>query len=310
MKIKNAAIIGLGAIGCTVYPGLVKALGENHVYVIANGERKQRLQKNGVTINEKHYRLNVAEEQLSDSVDLMIFAVKFYQLEDAIKDAGHFVGRNTILLSLMNGIVSEEMIGEAYGYEHLLYCVSQINGIYKNGKATFEKSDKGLTLGVKDNEAIVDLIALENVLEAGDISFVQSVDVLHDMWYKFLLNASGNSVSAVLQADCLYFQKLESINHARMCIMKEILKLSQVMGTGLTDDDVESLKDYYLAYPLTSKCSTLQDVLAGRQTENEMFCGTIVKLGKKYGVDTPASELLYYLLKTIDDKNQGLLEDE
>ena len=36
----------------------------------------------------------------------------------------NFVGEDTIILSLMNGITSEELIGAEYGMEKMLYAVS------------------------------------------------------------------------------------------------------------------------------------------------------------------------------------------
>lgn len=306
MKLKNAALIGLGGIGCTVYPGLLQALGEENVFAIADGARRQRLESRGVTINGRHYAVHaLTPERLPGGVDLLIFAVKFHQLEQAIRDAAPYVGEHTVLLSLMNGITSEEDIGDAFGRQHLIYCITEKNCIYRDGNASFALNDKGLSLGVRDSAVLPDLEALEELLRRSDIPFARSEDIIHKMWYKFLINVSGNSVSAVLKMDCGDFQRLESITRARFCIIREIVALSQAMGTGLTEEDAESLRDYYHGFPASAMCSTLQDVLAGRQTENEMLCGTVVRLGREQGVPTPATELLYYLLQAIDDKNRA-----
>ena len=40
----------------------------------------------------------------------------------------------------------------------------------------------------------------------------------------------------------------------------------------------------------------LQDTEAGRNTENQWFCGTIVKLGKKHGIETPYCDFLRELI--------------
>lgn len=45
MKIKSAAIIGLGAVGGFFAPAFAKVLGEENFCVIAQGERKERLEK-------------------------------------------------------------------------------------------------------------------------------------------------------------------------------------------------------------------------------------------------------------------------
>ena len=58
MQIRSAALIGAGAIGAYFIAGLSDYLGENFS-VIAEGERKKKLETKGLTINDRNYRLNV-----------------------------------------------------------------------------------------------------------------------------------------------------------------------------------------------------------------------------------------------------------
>lgn len=311
MTIKTAAIIGLGGIGTSVYPGLIKALGKENVYIVAEGNRKNKF-VNGINIDNIIYDVNIADSsKIPNGVDLIIFAVKGATLDRAIEDARKYVNDNTIIMSIMNGIESEEIIYEAYGHTDIIYSYSLTNGTYKNGSYIISPVKEGLVLGISDKQsqrAVAKLATLEDLIIKTEISYRISDDIMHDMWFKFLLNVSGNCVAAVLGADTRYFQKLDSANMARRCIQEEIVRLSVKMGTGLTQKDIEELKDYYMVYPPEAKCSTLQDVLAGKETENEMLCGTVVRLGEKNGVDTPATKLLYYMLKAIDDRNKGMLE--
>lgn len=60
MKIQNVSLVGAGAIGAYFIWGLFEKLGE-HLTVIASGERKERLKKEGIVINDKRYDLNVKE---------------------------------------------------------------------------------------------------------------------------------------------------------------------------------------------------------------------------------------------------------
>ena len=54
-----------------------------------------------------------------------------------------------------------------------------------------------------------------------------------------------------------------------------------------------------------NKPSTLQDILAGRKTEKDMLAGTVIRLGKETGVQTPLNEFLYHAIKVLEDKNDG-----
>ena len=56
--------------------------------------------------------------------DLVMVAVKYHDLDDAIRDMKRRVGAETVIMSVMNGIDSEERIGAAYGMGRMLYAVS------------------------------------------------------------------------------------------------------------------------------------------------------------------------------------------
>lgn len=66
--------------------------------------------------------------------------------------------------------------------------------------------------------------------------------------------------------------------------MEEVLKVGQAEGVNITQNDVEELMGVYKNYPAGNTCSMLQDLLKGARTENDMFCGYVVELGKKHGI--------------------------
>ena len=76
-------------------------------------------------INNQVYHFNyITPEMVTEPADLVIFSVKNAELPQAIQDVKHHVGPDTIILSLLNGISSEEEIYEAYRSEHILYSMS------------------------------------------------------------------------------------------------------------------------------------------------------------------------------------------
>ena len=80
MEIKRIALIGLGAIGAYVAPGLERAVGHDSFFVVAEGVRKERLEKNGTEINGEtcFYRVADAAAKTEAPVDLIVMAVKTY----------------------------------------------------------------------------------------------------------------------------------------------------------------------------------------------------------------------------------------
>lgn len=73
--------------------------------------RKKRLETEGVTINSVNYKFPVVTPQTTDDVsDLILIGVKGYALDQAIEDIRNQVGEGTLILSLLNGVDSEEKL--------------------------------------------------------------------------------------------------------------------------------------------------------------------------------------------------------
>ena len=126
MRIENVSIVGMGALGVMYGDFFTKKLGKEHVEFVADKARIDRFQQEGIFCNGHLCDFSMADEAESGrSADLLIFAVKATGLQAAIHTVRNKVSRNTIILSLLNGITSEEIIGKAYGMDPILHCIVQ-----------------------------------------------------------------------------------------------------------------------------------------------------------------------------------------
>lgn len=310
-EIKKISVIGLGAIGCTVAPFLQRTVGYENLRIIAEGKRKERIEKNGVSVNGEHYNFFVTSpEEKAEEADLIIVSVKYSQLSNAIKDIKNHVGENTIIISLMNGIDSRDKLGEVYGFEKVLYGLTTISAI-NQGNSCFTFADNGIGIKFGDARNIEPysekVFAVKTIFDESRITYTICENMIRELWIKFLLNVGGNSTNTLLRGTHSFFQKIDSANAARRMLMEEVLEVSKVMGTGLRQEDIEEMMNIYSIYPANNKCSMLQDFEAGRRTENDMLCGQVVDLGKKYGVPTPVNQYVYYVLDALDKVNEGIL---
>ena len=113
MEIKKVAVLGAGAVGAYVIWGLTGA--DVSLGVVAAGERAQRLRRDGVTINGRVFRPQVWSPEEARDADLLFVAVKYGALEAAQSDIRAAVGANTTVMSLMNGVDSEDIIAGIVG---------------------------------------------------------------------------------------------------------------------------------------------------------------------------------------------------
>ncbi|KAF7597849.1 MAG: hypothetical protein CGU28_16455 [Candidatus Dactylopiibacterium carminicum] len=113
--------IGLGAIGLK-YAARLQDLDPALVRIIADKRRIAAFQANPPVVNGRPYDFRFVSPGNADMpADLLFVAVKARQLPQALEDLRGFIGPHTSVISLMNGITSEEIIGKAIGHEHVLY---------------------------------------------------------------------------------------------------------------------------------------------------------------------------------------------
>jgi 2-dehydropantoate 2-reductase len=150
-KIEKVSIIGLGAMGSAYASQMAKFLPRENIRVIAGGTRGEKYKTEGIEINGSIYQFDVLDPaEKCQAADLLMFAVKFNQLEDAIKQARNHIGDDTIIFRL-NGITSEEMIGETYGMEKLLYSVCFGIDSVRTGNSVHFKNMGSIAFGEKEN---------------------------------------------------------------------------------------------------------------------------------------------------------------
>ena len=72
-------------------------------------------------------------------------------------------------------------------------------------------------------------------------------------------------------------------------LMKEAVKVAEAEGVNHTEEMVKNAMEVILTMPPEAKTSMLQDVLASRPIEVDLFAGTLCKLGEKYHLDLPGN---------------------
>lgn len=303
-SIKNITAIGLGAIGCA-YNSKLYDLNPAGLKVIAGGERAERYKKNGFIINGKRYDFTYIDpEEKTEPADLVIVSVKANQLYQAIEDMKNQVGENTIIISLMNGITSEEIIGEKYGMDKMLYalCIA-IDGNRRENIVGFS-SYGNITFGEKTNKTYSEKVQrVKELFDRAKIPYNIPENMMRSLWYKFMVNVGINQTSAILRGTYGIFQTVKEARELMESAMWEVVRLSQKIGIDLNEEDIKSWNKVLKTMPYDSNTSMCQDVEYGRKTEVDIFAGTVCELGEKYGIDTPVNKTLLNIIKVIESNN-------
>lgn len=307
--IRTVAILGAGAIGGYFIWGLTEKL-QDKLWVIAEGERKARLESEGLLINGKRYALNLKTPKEAAGADLLLVATKYGALKSCLNDIAAIVDEHTIVLSLLNGVDSEEIIGKRIGISHMLYSIMKITSERRGNEIVFNgETTPGLFYGelgiAEPTERVREVAAL---LDGTPLHYHIIEDIQREIWYKFALNVSQNQPQAIIGIGFGGYADSEHMAFLREKLRDEVTAIAAAKGIDIAAPRGVEGKSSPTAK--RGRYSTLQDLDAKRHTEVELFAGTVVRMGKELGIPTPYNEFTYHAIKALEEKNDGLFNYE
>ncbi|MGA2547748.1 MAG: ketopantoate reductase family protein [Rectinemataceae bacterium] len=305
-EIRSALILGAGAVGAAV-ASVIHKNEPGSVGILADPSRMSRYRAEGLIVNGERMDFPLVDSAVpparGEESDLVILAVKSHHLARAISDMAPFVGDRTLILSLLNGITSEDELAAAFGRARIPYAMILGIDALREGNATSFAAAGKIYFGDARNEEGAWSERVSRIAAFFDrtgVGYVVPEDMVRSLWYKFMINVGINQVSAVLRAPYGTFQRLPEAKEAMEGAMRELIAVSRAKGTGLTEADLVSWYVTLQGFSPDSKTSMLQDVEAGRKTEVEAFAGVVIALGEETGVPTPVNRLLFNLIRTME----------
>jgi len=303
MKINTVAVIGAGAIGAYFLTGLHEKLGEN-LWTVAEGGRAEKLQRDGIYVNDEHIRLHVKSPEEARGTDLLIVCVKYGGLQEILPAIGTIVTENTTVISTLNGVDSEEIIGGRIGMEHMIYAVMKLSSRRLGNTMRFDPAvTLGIFFGEKDGVRTERIQAICDLFDGTGVKYRVREHIWQEIWYKYALNVSKNIPQAILNCGFGAYTDSEHVAYISDRMREEVIQVAAAKGVDISDPDNPAGKNTKLA-PET-RFSTLQDLDAGRPTEIDMFCGAMVRMGREYGIETPFCEFAYHAVRALEEKNAG-----
>ncbi|QGF24689.1 ketopantoate reductase family protein [Raineyella fluvialis] len=297
-NIRTVAIVGAGAMGAMYAQHF--ASGGLDTWLVARGERAERLRTAALTVNGDPLRAEVVDTGTDSggrTADLVLIAVKHHQLADAVAEVAPLVGEQTTFLSVLNGLDSEEVIAAAYGADRVLLAIALAMDAQRDGTAIRYRQPGRLALGVGPGMGTTErLAAVQEALDRAGLAWVAPADMPHEMWWKFMVNVGINQASAVLRAPYGAFQHDGPARSLMLALMAEVIAVAEPEGVELGEADLAAWDRVLAGQPAQGQTSMYQDVLAGRPTEVDIFAGRVVALGARHGVPTPYNQTMQWIL--------------
>lgn len=300
MEINKVTIVGMGALGLMYGALMEEANGKGTVSFLMDDERLIKHKSDIYKVNGKEVSFKMIGKEEAEPADLAIFATKYSGLDEAIELMKSSISEDTIIISVMNGIISEEIIKRHFSDNNLLYCLGEGMDAMRDGtELTYSRMGQLRIGAVKDEQKKAEK-ALHDFFEKVKMPHVVDADIMHSLWGKFMLNVGVNQTCMVYETTYGEVTSKPEYKEKLLGAMDEVISISKAEGINLTMKD----RDYYFGLLLTLNPdgypSMRQDAVAKRKSEVDMFAGTVIELGEKHNIPTPINKMYYERVKEIE----------
>ncbi len=298
--IQKVSIIGMGALGL-LYGGFISEVASDiEVTYIMDADRYKKYADRVIVNNGIEKTYHMVPVSRAAEADLVIVAVKYNGIMDALDLMEPCVGENTIIFSVLNGISSEEIIAARYGMHKLIYTVAQGMDAMKFGNV-FQYTQMGhLHIGAATDSQKENLERVKNFFEQLEMPYVEEADIRYRMWSKFMLNVGVNQTCMVYGTTYSGVLEKGEPNLIMISAMREVIALANAEGIPLSEVDINQYIGILKTLSSEGTPSMGQDRINRKASEVEMFAGTVINLAKKHDIYVPVNCFLYDRVKEIE----------
>lgn len=311
----NILIFGAGGVG-SVVGGFLTRMGHD-VTLIGRSWHLDEVDRKGLRITgiwgDYHIKALETRRSLSElssggkPFDLIFLTVKSYDTESAVAELARWVGPQTTLVSLQNGLGNieaalQKIPAERYLAGRLIFGVELEPGVAK----VTVNADDVLIGSPTPAKPIRSAVEVAHVLASAKIPARAVPNILTAIWAKVIYNCALNAICSLHQMP--YGRILESDQtRAQMeAVVRECYAVGRKMSVVLDPPDADAflrlLKEKLIPKTAAHLPSMLQDLRRGKRTDIEALNGAVVRYGRELGVPTPENEHLTGVILKISNK--------
>jgi 2-dehydropantoate 2-reductase len=305
------AIFAAGGVGG--YFGGRLAQAEHDVTFIARGEHLEAIRETGLRVDSIDGDFVIQPAKATDdpdsvgAVDVLLVAVKAWQMEEAIEQMKFLVGTTTVIIPLLNGVEAPEQLSAAFGSECVLGGLCRISSfVAEPGRIQHVGMKPYIAFGELDNEKSERVSALQKIFaEIPDIVADVPDDIHVAMWEKFIFICALSGVGAVTRQVVGVYRDIPETRAMLYLALKEAFKVGKKRGVALPKNFADVMLDRIDNLPDEMLASMQKDVMDGRPSELESQNGAVVRMGRELGLPTPTHDFIYASLLPMELKAQN-----
>lgn len=294
--------MGAGAVG-GYFGGLLARAG-HEVTFVARGEHLRALQAGGLTLETPQGTLKVdgvrfvATPAEVGGCDVVLFAVKAYDIEAAAAPLKPLVEAGACIVSVLNGVDHQDRIGRVVGAGHVLGGLAMVSGVIAApGVIRYTSSMSALRFGEADGAMSPRARAFADACNGAGFTAEVVADIRAAQWTKFVALATNAAMCSLFRLPVGYIYHDPEIIPLAMRAFGEVAALARAQGIAVPDDIEQRSLQVHQSFPKAMYASMFHDLNKGRPLELDSLSGHVVRKGRELGIPTPVHEMAYLALK-------------
>jgi 2-dehydropantoate 2-reductase len=299
----RVAVIGAGGIG-GLYGALLARAGHD-VRFLARGKHLEAIRDRGLRVQSAQFGEFRVPARASDQPDdlgrgeaeLVLFAVKTYDLEDAARPARELLAPNGNLLTFQNGVDAPDRLAEVIGAQRVLIGTTGLETtILEPGVIGHFSAGHYVFVGALHGPPTPAVRAIVETLQAAGINASVAEDGRRALWEKAYVLLPMATLTSVAQAAIGPIRDLPETHDLLETLLEEVMSVASAYGYGLPEAR-ERASQIIHNWAYDGKASMARDFERGNRTELEALTGALVRMAHARNVDVPVSRTAYALLK-------------
>jgi 2-dehydropantoate 2-reductase len=305
------AVFGTGGVG-GYFGGRLAQAGEDVVF-IARGAHLEALRRQGLQVESLQGNFTVSSVQATDDprqigpVDVVLVAVKAWQVPEAAQAMRPMVGAETSVVPLQNGLEAPAQLAEALGESHIIggSCIIS-SSIVAPGCVRHAGLKPSVTFGELDDRPSPRTAHLHDAFVRAGVTAIIPANIQVAIWQKFMAIRHG-PIGAVTQAPLGVLRSFPETRRMLEQACHETFAVARACGIPLDEESPAQMMALVDSLPANLTASLQRDIRAGRPSELDALTGGLVRLGAAVGIATPLHAFLYHCLLPLECRARGQL---
>lgn len=300
-------ILVLGAGGIGGYFGGRLAESGKDVTFLVRSKRKSSLEENGLIINsvKGNYVFSpklITKSDYAEPFDVVLLSTKAYHLDAAIEDLKPFIGEQTIIIPLLNGIAHVSRLQQSFGEDKVFggLCIIETT-LDSQGEINHTSDFDQLIFGEFTSEQTERAKKIETALSGSKAKIILSDNISKDMWHKYLMITVMSSVTTLMHAPIGPIRDSEDGKSYIEDMYNEVAQIMRIHQAPISNNIVSNYMKSLDNLSYHFKTSMQRDMEKGLNIEGHHIQGYILNLAHKYNYDAPLLRSAYQHLNVYNE---------